>query len=222
MGGDEVAEVRVAQQPFEPDDAGQVEVVGRLVHEQEVGLTGEFAGEGEPLAPAAGEGVGRLVRVGEAHPREGDGGAGLALAVLEAVGGEGGEHGLAGGEAGVEGVLLRQVADAGAAAGGDGPVVGCLAAGEDLQQGGLPGPVGPEQPDPARRQRQRHALQRGDAAERAAQLGQGDQGFHNSRRGVHHRGTEDTERTKTERKKRVQFISLLSAFAFSVVSVPLW
>ena len=82
MGGDEVAEVRVAQQPFEPDDAGQVEVVCRLVHEQEVGLTGEFAGEGESLSPAAGECVGRLVRVGEAHPREGNGGTRLALVIL--------------------------------------------------------------------------------------------------------------------------------------------
>ena len=53
--GDEVAERRGAQQPFEPDDAGQVEVVGRLVQQQQVGLAGQFAGQGEPLPPAAGE-----------------------------------------------------------------------------------------------------------------------------------------------------------------------
>ena len=59
MGGDEVAEGGGAQQPFQPDDAGQVEVVGRLVEQQQVGPADQFAGQGQPLAPAAGKDVGR-------------------------------------------------------------------------------------------------------------------------------------------------------------------
>ena len=79
---------------------------------------------------------------GSAKPdlREGDGGPRLALVVLEVVVGEGGEHDVAGGLAGGEGVVLRQVADAGAAAGGDGAGVGGLAAGEEPEQGGLARP----------------------------------------------------------------------------------
>src|SRR5262249_40611612 len=117
VGGEEVPEVGAGGRPFGPQDAGQVEVVGRLVHQEEVGLAGEFPGEGEPLPPAAGQRVGRLVRVGEAHPREGDGGAGVALVVLEVVGGAGGEHGGAGGVAGLEGVVQRGGGDGGALGG---------------------------------------------------------------------------------------------------------
>src|SRR5262249_32666246 len=44
-------------------------------------------------------------------------------------------------------VILREVADAGTAAGGDGPLVRGLAAGEEPEEGGLPGPVRPDEPD---------------------------------------------------------------------------
>ena len=116
VGGDEVAERGGPQQPFQPDDARQVEVVGRLVEQQQVGPADQLAGQGQPLAPAAGEGVGRLVGVGEADLRQGDGGPRLALVVLDRLVGEGGEQHLADGLAGGEDVVLGDVADAGAAA----------------------------------------------------------------------------------------------------------
>ena len=83
VGGDEVAERGGPQQPLQPDDARQVEMVGRLVEQQQVGPADQFAGQGQPLAPAAGEDVGRLVGVGEADLRQGDGGPGFALVVLD-------------------------------------------------------------------------------------------------------------------------------------------
>ena len=100
VGGDDVAERGGPQQPFQPDDAGQVEVVGRLVEQQQVGLAGELAGQGQPLAPAAGEDVGRLVRVGEADLGQRDGGPASRSCVFDRVVGEGGEHDGAGGLAG--------------------------------------------------------------------------------------------------------------------------
>ena len=45
------------QVAFEPVDGDDVEVVGGLVEEEEVGLGEEDAGEGHAHAPAAGEGV---------------------------------------------------------------------------------------------------------------------------------------------------------------------
>ena len=114
MGGDEVAERGGPQQPFQPDDAGQVEMVGRLVEQQQVGPADQFAGQGQPLAPAAGEDVGRLVGVGEADLGERDGGAGFAFVVLDRLVGEGGEQHVADGLAGGEDVVLGEVAEAGA------------------------------------------------------------------------------------------------------------
>ena len=93
---------------------------------------------------------------GSAKPdlRQRDGGPGLALVVLERLVGEGGEHDLAGGLAGGEGVVLGEVADAGAAAGGAGAGVGLLAAGEQPAAASTcPAPLGPISPtrSPARR-----------------------------------------------------------------------
>ena len=89
MRGDQVAERRGPQQSLQPDDARQIEVVGRLVEQQQIGPAGEFAGQGQPLAPAAREDVGRLVGVGEADLRQRDGGPGVALVILDRLGGQG-------------------------------------------------------------------------------------------------------------------------------------
>ena len=83
VGGDEVAERRGAQQAFQPDDARQVEVVGRLVEQQQVGLADQLARQRQPLAPAAGEHVGRLVGVGEADLGQRDRRPRLALVLLD-------------------------------------------------------------------------------------------------------------------------------------------
>ncbi len=57
MGDDDVGERGIFEQLFQPEDAFEVEVVGRLVEEEEIGFEEEFAGEGEAFSPAAGEGV---------------------------------------------------------------------------------------------------------------------------------------------------------------------
>ena len=124
-------------------------MVGRLVEQQEVGLADEFAGQGEPLPPAAGEGVGRLVGVGEADLRQGDGGAGLALVVLEVVVGEGGEHA----RRGRSGRRGRRRPGRGSRCGRRGgrrrsPASGASRPARSLQQGRLAGPVRADQADP--------------------------------------------------------------------------
>ena len=46
VGGDQVAEGGSPQQPLQPDDAGQIEMVGRLVEQQQVGLASQSRGPG--------------------------------------------------------------------------------------------------------------------------------------------------------------------------------
>ena len=53
----QIREALGAEQGLEPDDAGEVEVIGRLVEEQHGGRPGELADDREPLPPAAGERV---------------------------------------------------------------------------------------------------------------------------------------------------------------------
>ena len=50
---------KLRQAAFEPFDAGQIEMVGRLVEEQHVRLSGEHAGECRLAPLAAGKGGGR-------------------------------------------------------------------------------------------------------------------------------------------------------------------
>ena len=79
MGDDDAGEAGGAQGTFEPLDAFEVEVVGGLVEQQDVGLGDHGLGDGEALAPAAAEGVGVGVHadggvgtvVGEAGAAEG-------------------------------------------------------------------------------------------------------------------------------------------------------
>ena len=84
LGDDPVEEVAVvagdqdragvgAEELLEPLDAEQVEVVGRLVEQEQVVLEGEQAAQGQPHRPAAGEGGDRRVELGdrEAQARAG-------------------------------------------------------------------------------------------------------------------------------------------------------
>ena len=57
-------------------------MVRGLVHEQDVGLLDQLAGDRQALAPAAGEDVDGLSRVVEAHLAEDDGDAGGLLELL--------------------------------------------------------------------------------------------------------------------------------------------
>jgi len=54
------------QERLEPEDRFDVEVVGRLVEQQDVRLERQLARDGQPLAPAAGERIGGDPSIGEA------------------------------------------------------------------------------------------------------------------------------------------------------------
>ena len=65
-----------AQQLLQPQDALDVEMIGGLVHQQQVGRAHQSAGDRQALRPAARQRGGRLLRVGkadlgerDAHPR---------------------------------------------------------------------------------------------------------------------------------------------------------
>ena len=60
---------------LQPEDAFDVEMVGRLVHQEHVGLGGERPRDGQALPPAAGQRVDGGVPVGEAAAAEGEGDA---------------------------------------------------------------------------------------------------------------------------------------------------
>ena len=49
--GDQVAESSLTQQPLQPDNARQVEMIGRFVEQQQVGPADKFTGQSQPLAP---------------------------------------------------------------------------------------------------------------------------------------------------------------------------
>ena len=119
MGDDEEAEGGLREVVFEPLDALDVEVVGGLIEQEQVGLLDQAAGDGEAFAPAAGEGGGELVAVGEAHGAGEDGDLGEALALGEVLAGDGIlQDALDGGIFG-EDVVLGHIGEAEAAAHGD-------------------------------------------------------------------------------------------------------
>src|SRR5205807_6861324 len=129
----------------QPEDALEIEVVRRLVEEQKVGLADQLAGERQPLAPAAGEGVDG--EVGTAEPGAGEQllDAQSALALVQAGIVQGLGQDLGNGQAGGKGLLLGQVAEAQAAAGGNCATVGRFDSGEELEEGGLAGAVDAEE-----------------------------------------------------------------------------
>ena len=76
------------QQLLEPEDAVDVEVVGGLVEQQQLGLAHELARDGEPLLPAARERLRLLRLVREAGPSHRDGDLAVALVRVEPLVGE--------------------------------------------------------------------------------------------------------------------------------------
>ncbi len=139
------------QQLLELEDPFEVEMVGRLVEEQQVGLAGDLAGDRQALLPAAGEGADRelaLAAIAEAEPAEGARGARLLLVLLERLAGERLDHHLLGGRLGREAGVLLDVADPDPLAERELPVVGLEAPGEDAQQRRLAGAVGADEPHP--------------------------------------------------------------------------
>jgi len=155
VGDDDAGEAGGTKGLFEPLDSFEVEMIGGLVEEEDVGLGDHGLGNGEALAPAAGEGGSVGIHAdGGVRAVVGESGAAerFAETLLALVGGHGGgfeggfEDAADGCSLGVLGDLL-DVANAGAAADGDFTGVGLDLAGEDGEQGGLPGAVGPDEAD---------------------------------------------------------------------------
>ena len=120
---------------LEPEDAFDVEMVGRLVHEEHVGLGGEGPRDGQAFRPAAGQGVDGGVPVGETAPAEGEGDAAGPVAFVHSRQGGGDDRFHR--EARLEDGILGDVADSYAAPDGARAAVGRGKAGEDLEEGGL-------------------------------------------------------------------------------------
>jgi hypothetical protein len=132
---------------FEPGDAGEVEMVGGLVQQQDVGAGHHGLGDGEALAPASAEGRGLGGDVGEADASAGFAQTAFALRFRHAAGFEGAFEHVTDGHAGREGRLLAHIADARTLSGGDVAGVGVFFSGEHSEQRRLAGAVGTDQAD---------------------------------------------------------------------------
>jgi hypothetical protein len=143
VADDQEGACALLQGALQPEDALDVQVVGRLVHQDDVGRRRQLAGDGEPLPPAAGQRVDADPTVDEPGPaarlRE------PSRSILVIQGGQGGEENVVDGEPGVEERILGHVPDANAATKRAGPPIGAGDTGQDLQQGGLAGAVGTDE-----------------------------------------------------------------------------
>ena len=139
----------VPQKRLEPEDRFDVQVVRRLIEQEDVGRAGERARDREPGAPAPRKGVGRNVRVVESGLAQGQPDALVPLVVIEPsirrdrFRDDLGRRGPRG-----EDRSLRDVADTDVLPAAAGPRVGDLHGAEDLQQRRLSRSVGPDEPDP--------------------------------------------------------------------------
>ena len=161
-------EGRVGEQLLEPEDAFEIQVVGGLVEEEQVGLADQFAGDGEAALPAAGERFGAQAAIGEAGAAQRLVDARGAFQIVEVLAGDGVGDDLVDGVALGEFGVLRHVADARVAAHGDGAGIGLELAGEDPEQGGLARAVAADQAE---------ALAFGDAERDVLEQQAGAEGF---------------------------------------------
>src|SRR6185437_3588528 len=130
----EERESRVLQQLFEPEDAFDIEMIGRLIEQQQIGFGYELACDGETFLPAAGEGFDRLLEVLEAHPTQKSHRARFALMFIERLFGEGVDDDLLNRFAGGESIFLRHISEAKLPAHRELAFIGLLEAGDDFQQ----------------------------------------------------------------------------------------
>ena len=81
--GDDDQRWSLDQQAFELFDGGDVEVVGRLVEQQQIGLAGQCGGQRRPFALTTGQPLqGRLQRHRQPFGRGGEGGNGLPVVAV--------------------------------------------------------------------------------------------------------------------------------------------
>jgi hypothetical protein len=174
MADDDGSPRKPREPPFQPHRGFEVEVVGRLIQQQQIGFQEQRAGQRHAHPPAAGIGGQRAGLRGfiEAQPRQDRGGAGGGgirsdgdQAFMDLGGpmrfrlrvqrrqqgsafGIGREHGIQ--QAAIAtGSFLRDMAEPRAGGEADLPPIGLEVADDGLEQRGLPRPVPPDQPEPA-------------------------------------------------------------------------
>ncbi len=135
------------QQLFEPQDALEVEVVGGLVEQEQLGLVNQLGGNGEPLLPAPGKDGGLRIRIVETGFPHHDGHAGVDLMRIEMLSLERRLQHLLDGEIGIELRILGHEAETEALARGPGSGARLFKAGEDPQQRGLSGTIRTDEAD---------------------------------------------------------------------------
>src|SRR5258708_6384310 len=143
VADDEARARPLGQDAFQPENAFHVEVIGGLVHQEDIGRGSQLARDGEPLLPAPRQRVGLRARIREPGPAERlSASAGLVL-LVDAV--QRRPHDVVDGAAAGEDGVLWYVADTNAAANRAGTGVGRRDAGEDLQQRRLAGAIGTDE-----------------------------------------------------------------------------
>ena len=140
MAHDEARPGLPGEDVLQPEDAVHVEVVGRLVQQEHVGVARQLAGDRDPLLPAGGQPVHGAAALREAPPAQRERQAAGPLGLVDR-GQRGGQHVLDG-QSGREDGILRHVAEPDAAADRARAPVGRLEAGQDPQQRGLARAVG--------------------------------------------------------------------------------
>ena len=160
MADDDQRAAAAGEFAFQPFDGGEIEMVGRLVQQQDVGRGRQHARQRGAARLAAGEMRGVFVAVQPELLQQ------IARLVVVVAGAEAGlDIGERGGEAG-EIRLLRQIADGGAGLHEAAAAVGLDQPGRDLQQRRFAGAVAADQADAlGRRDRQFDARQQRRAAE---------------------------------------------------------
>jgi hypothetical protein len=130
----------LGQQALQPEDPVDVQMVGRLVHQEDVGGGRQLSCDGQALAPASRQRVDLRPSVGEAGPAKSLRQAARSVVLVDV--GQGRQHHVGDGPGGRKDGILGDVTHAEAAAERAGAAVGRLETDENLEEGGLAGAVG--------------------------------------------------------------------------------
>ena len=147
VADDHAGEGRALKQVFEPGDSREIEMVGGLVEQQNVGMLHQSFGDGQTLAPASGEFVAWASKSSKpARPRVSAKRAPRSVPVTAARS-NAPSMTVRMVSSGREPGILLDVAETGALAHGDFAGVGVDLAGENAEQRGFTGAVGADQAD---------------------------------------------------------------------------
>ena len=147
VADDDAGKGLAGQQFFQPFDPGQVEMVRRLVEQQQIGLLDEGFGDGQPFAPAAGECIRDGFKISEARHAESGAQTRLPIGLMHSGPLERAFDDLPDGSPGVQTGILLNVRHAQVPARSDLAGVGLDVAGEHLEQRGFAAAVRPDQSD---------------------------------------------------------------------------